>query len=94
MAALYGRLQGNRGEATRVGHSSIKAKLETWDGSIEVELEKDGTFTVRIGDKSYPKMEVATGNVNNRTWDSKPKPGPYQPGSTGTTDETGRMIWT
>lgn len=72
MASLYGRLQGSRGEATRIGHQSIKAKLETWEGSIEVLLSKDGMFSVMIGDKSYPRTLVATGNVNDRTYEAAP----------------------
>lgn len=67
MAALYGRLQGNRGQATRIGHHEIYSKLETWDGSIKTELDRDGNFNVYIGDKSMPGTLVATGNVNHRS---------------------------
>lgn len=64
MANLYGRLQGNRGEATRCGSSVIRAKLETWQGSIQVVLEKDGHYCVTMGDKYAPRYVVASGNVN------------------------------
>jgi|TARA_Y100000310_G_C20547732_1_gene746451 hypothetical protein len=70
MAALYGRLQGNRQEVTRCGHDTIKAKLETWDGSIAVYLGKDGTFAVHVGDKSgLGAPAVLTGNVDTRRVD-------------------------
>ena len=93
MANLYGRLQGARGEATRIGHTNIRAKLETWNGSVEVVLEKDGAFTVRIGDKYSPRQVVASGNVDTGTVDVL-NPGPNMPGSVGQTDESGKMVWT
>lgn len=65
MAALYGRLQGNRGQVTRMGHATIESKLETWDGSIKTVLCKDGDFQVYVGDKSYPNRLVISGNVND-----------------------------
>jgi hypothetical protein len=65
MAALYGRIQGNRGEATRMGHDVIYARLETWEGSVAVNLFKDGTFTVHKGSKTNPTIPVAEGNVND-----------------------------
>jgi hypothetical protein len=67
MAALYGRLQGGRGEATRTGtkSSGIHATLETWEGKIYVDLEADGSFTVALGPKGYGSAIVATGNVGN-----------------------------
>lgn len=64
MANLYGRLQGSRGEATRLGNLDITAKLETWEGSIRVTLDKNGQYTVLVGDKSSPNKLVAVGNVN------------------------------
>jgi hypothetical protein len=66
MAALYGRMKGNRGEVTRCGGSIITSKLETWEGSIRTELEKDGSFRVTIGEKGYPNIVVAQGNVTTR----------------------------
>jgi hypothetical protein len=68
MAALYGRMSGARGEVTRTGTpgSGIQAKLETWEGSVKVELQADGSFEVWMGDKSNPRIMVAQGNVNTR----------------------------
>lgn len=73
MANLYGRLQGSRKEVTRTGHDAIQAKLETWEGSISVTLLKNGEFRVYIGDKSHPRVELASGNINDRplTWDAQ-----------------------
>jgi len=74
MAALLGRLRGNRKEVTRLGSkgSGIQAKLETWEGSVESRLEANGDFTIRIGDKGHPGLTVLRGNVNDRplTWDA------------------------
>lgn len=74
MAALFGRLKGNRGEVTRLGsgNSGITARLETWEGSVEIFLEADGHFSVRIGDKGHPGLTVMQGNINDRpiTWDA------------------------
>lgn len=68
MAALYGRLQGNRGQVTRCGSRIIDAKLETWNGSIRVALMTNGDFRVSIGDKFSPHTTIATGNVDAREW--------------------------
>ena len=38
MAKFYGTLVGNRGEATRLGHSRIKVSAQSWDGSLITEL--------------------------------------------------------
>lgn len=38
MAKFYGSIQGNRGAATRMGHSGIKASVQSWDGSVITEL--------------------------------------------------------
>lgn len=48
MAALYGRLRGNRGEVTRMGsaNSGIKSKLETWSGNVTTEVEANGDYVV------------------------------------------------
>ena len=34
MSKFYGSVQGNRGAATRGGHSMIKTSAQSWDGSI------------------------------------------------------------
>lgn len=66
MSALYGHLQGSRGLVTRCGTpaSGIYAKLETWHGSIRVDLAADGTFHVYIGPKARAASLIASGNVD------------------------------
>ena len=41
MAKFYGSIQGNRGEATRMGHSSIKSSVRSYDGSVITYLSYD-----------------------------------------------------
>lgn len=43
MAKFYGRVQGNRGEATRCGNDRIKASVQSWDGSaiLQMSYEND-----------------------------------------------------
>ena len=64
MANLYGRMQGNRGEVTRMGHEDIYSRLETWHGSIQTVLYKDGTYQVFVGDKSRPNSLIAEGQID------------------------------
>lgn len=72
MAALYGRMRGyskgnspvQKNEQTAIGHGSIVAKLETWHGSILVELEADGSFQVRTGSKSGPNDLALEGQID------------------------------
>lgn len=64
MANLYGRLQGNRGETTRMGNDVIYAKLETWHGSVAVNLFKDGTYTIHTGPKTNPQQLVYEGKID------------------------------
>lgn len=64
MAALYGRLQGSRGEVTRMGTRDIFSKLETWHGSIQTTLKADGSYYVYIGDKSFPRTLIAEGKID------------------------------
>lgn len=55
MARFYGKVQGNRGEATRVGHSRIQASVQSHRGSVITELTyKDDQLMVevRVGDES------------------------------------------
>ena len=70
MAALYGRLQGNRGEVTRMGspQSGIESTLETWDGEIRTELTAKGNFKVFIGPKGSASTLIATGNVDHESF--------------------------
>jgi hypothetical protein len=41
MAKLYGSIQGNRGAATRMGHSLIKSSVQSYDGSVITYLSYD-----------------------------------------------------
>ena len=34
MAKIYGSIQGDKGAATRMGNSSIKSSVQSWDGSL------------------------------------------------------------
>jgi len=65
MAALYGKLWGSRGTVTRTGSSDINAKLETWEGSVQLTLRRNGTFEVYVGDKSYATDRVFVGKIES-----------------------------
>ncbi len=65
MAPLYGRLQGNRGEATRMGFEEITAALQTWEGRVTTTLRKDGTFTVEMGPLDGHGRTAVVGNVDD-----------------------------
>ena len=41
MSKLYGSIQGNRGAATRMGHSSIKSSVQSYDGSVITYMSYD-----------------------------------------------------
>lgn len=52
MARFYGTVQGNRGEATRLGHASrgLRVSAQSYSGSIIIRLfDKDGEDWVTIG---------------------------------------------
>lgn len=66
MANLYGSLQGNRGEVTRLGSDQIRTSVQTWTGSVNVTMHKDGSFWVTIADKHGGGGEIRiTGNANS-----------------------------
>lgn len=67
MAALYGRLQGSRGQATRCGTDVIRTTVETWEGQVTVILERDGTFSVGLGQKGSYGRTIVSGNVNDQS---------------------------
>lgn len=50
MAKFYGQVQGNRGAATRAGHRSIKAAVQSYDGSVITELSynKEGQLLIDV----------------------------------------------
>ncbi len=72
MANLYGRMMdthySGRVQVTRTAATEIWTRLETWDGSIDVTLNRDGEFVVRVGEKNYPTKVIATGNVNEEAY--------------------------
>jgi hypothetical protein len=63
---LYGRLKGepHRKEVTGRGFYGVESRLETWDGAIKTELDRDGTYRVFVGEKYSPDNLIATGNVS------------------------------
>ena len=61
MAKFYGQVQGNRGSATRVGHSRIQASVQSHRGSVITELTyKDDQLMVEVrvgaGSTSYGSL--------------------------------------
>ena len=49
MAKFLGRVQGQRGEAHRLGHSSIDVIAASWNGAVRTHMyERDGVTRVRI----------------------------------------------
>ena len=38
--------------------------VETWDGAIKTELDRDGTYRVFVGEKYSLNNLIATGNVS------------------------------
>lgn len=69
MAALIGSIQGNRGEASRLGSKSsgIRSRLATWNGAIHTRLEADGTFTVTVTPFGVGQRQTIRGNVDTGT---------------------------
>jgi hypothetical protein len=51
MANLYGRMMdpyhSGRREVTRTAATEIWARLETWEGAVDVTLDKNGDYIVR-----------------------------------------------
>jgi hypothetical protein len=45
MAEFYGSVQGARGEATRLGHGNtgLRTSAQSWEGSIIVNIYKNGS---------------------------------------------------
>jgi hypothetical protein len=68
MANLYGRMKdtykSGATDVTRTASTEIRSRLETWEGSVETFLDRDGNFAVYIGSKHNPNNLVAKGNVN------------------------------
>jgi hypothetical protein len=44
MARFRGVIQGTRGQASRLGHATLRTYAASWQGAISVELYKQGDF--------------------------------------------------
>ena len=66
MANLYAVLNTDRGHLHRFSSHSINCRLETWQGAILVDLDREGNASVYIGEKTTPNTRVWTGNINKR----------------------------
>ena len=55
MAKFYGSIQGNKGIATRMGNSSIKSSVQSWDGSLISSMSY-------VGDKLMLELCVSDGS--------------------------------
>jgi hypothetical protein len=68
MAAFYGRLRGDRGEATRCGSkgSGMTAIAETWQGQARVDLSGPGEYVFVVSDKGSASNGLSvSGNVGD-----------------------------
>ena len=71
MSALYGSLQGCRGEATRTGskNSGIRASVQSWNGSLVsyMDLDENGkpviTLKTSEGSSGYGSETVFRGSL-------------------------------
>lgn len=74
MAEFYGRIQGNRGEATRMGSkdSGFVASCQSWVGSVVVAMEQPRQWLLdanakRRGRKDMEDKEVTISVPNGST---------------------------
>jgi hypothetical protein len=72
MAALHAILEKDltqRGRHSTTAHRYIQVRLQTWNGSITVTLDKDDNFEIHLGkhisESSSPGQLVAQGTVAN-----------------------------
>jgi hypothetical protein len=69
MANTYGILStGGKNDRTMLGRNDhgITANLSTWQGSVIVALDDDGTFVIRVGEKDGSASAIiARGNVGD-----------------------------
>jgi hypothetical protein len=70
MSALYSWTKpDNRQVVTRRGHQHIEATLASWEGSVTIELNRDGSYRVTVGphptgyNGAGPRIVVAQGSV-------------------------------
>ncbi len=73
MAQFRGTVQGNRGEASRIGHKSsgLTVKCNGWQSGVTVhakydkETDKDFFYIYRTSGSSYKGEKVLLGVVDN-----------------------------
>lgn len=72
MAALYGTIQGNRGEATRMGSkdSGFRSSCQSWEGSVITEMnyyKDDLEITIKLSrdSSSYSGNTVFRGSIED-----------------------------
>ena len=58
MAKFYGSIQGNRGAATRMGNSSIKSSVQSYNGSLI-------SYMSYVGDKLMLELCVSEGSASS-----------------------------
>jgi hypothetical protein len=68
MSNLYCRLTTDtaKNQVTRRGHNRVEISLETREGKVRTQLERDGHFIVTVSDKfGADELVVVRGNVNS-----------------------------
>ena len=68
MSALYGTIIGDRGlNKTKCSTRNIKTACQSWDGSIIVEMNKEGNFEISIGRGSTTNRGITLqqGNIKD-----------------------------
>ena len=73
MSALYGSLQGCRGEATRCGskNSGVRASVQSWNGSLVsyMDLDENGkpviTLKTSEGSSGYGSETIFRGSLED-----------------------------
>jgi len=73
MATFYGRMQGNRKEVTRTGHSYLRTENNGWTQGIRVigSINESGTVVHEVfltGGSNYPGKELFLGVLENGEW--------------------------
>lgn len=76
MAHFLGTVRGNRGEASRLGHSRLTTRAASWQGAVDVELyTKDDidyarvTLTQHHGHGCY--RQLYDGSVDGRVFQTE-----------------------
>lgn len=65
MSALYGTLQGCRGEATRCGtkNSGIRVSAQSWNGSLIVNMD--------LNEEGNPVVDIDTSDMSTSCWGNR-----------------------